>query len=67
MMNNYERIKQMSVDELSRWLRIFGKISCEMCICKPNGNYKSEECYKYKNCIEPVILGLKDYLLQECE
>lgn len=54
-MNNYERIKQMSVDEMAEWLS--NRAGCCFCI------YEFTECNEADGCVE----GIKQRLLTECE
>jgi hypothetical protein len=52
-MNNFERIKQMTVDEMTYWVAENFEIPCDLCVvCKG-------DC----NCIK----GFKQWLLEECE
>ena len=66
-MNNFEKIKQMTIDEMAEWILTNKLEKCKVCICKPNGMKKSKECKKYKTCDTPIFLGLKQWLLQEEE
>ena len=52
MTTNYERIKQMTVDEMAYWVGENFEIGCELCCCRCNGN-----CVK----------GFKQWLLEEAE
>ena len=52
-MNNYEKIKSMSVDEMAKWL--WEITNCEAC--------KAESDYCFQRCIET----LKQWLLAESE
>lgn len=54
-MNNYEKIKQMTVEEMAEFL--FNNAACGFCI------YEFDECNEAIGCVE----GIKQWLLQEVE
>ena len=54
-MNNYKKIKQMTVEELSNWLS--NRAGC--CFC----TYEFTECNESIGCVE----GIKQWLLSEVE
>lgn len=54
-MNNYEKIKQMKVDEMANFLS--NRAACGFCI------YEFDECNEAIRCVE----GIKQWLLQEVE
>ena len=51
MTTNYERIKNMTVDEMAYWVGEYFEITCDFCN-KCKGDY---------------IKGFKQWLLEECE
>ena len=62
-MNNYEKIKQMSVDEMAEWfLKNLEPLKCEFC---KEWSAKSGD---YVYCLhDDCEDGIKQYLLQEVE
>ena len=54
-MNNYKKIKQMTVDEMAEFLS--NRAACGFCI------YEFDECNEAIGCVE----GIKQWLLQEVE
>ena len=55
MMNNYEKIKNMTVDEIAEWLS--NRAGCCFCI------YEFTECNEAIGCVD----GIKQWLLSEVE
>ena len=62
-MNNYERIKNMTVEEMAEWLGKNLGLKCQDCIY-----YDLEYgCQTTRNCEEVIIEQREQWLLQEAE
>lgn len=57
-MNNYEKIKAMSIDEMAKCIDDISDCICR--ICKNNSSVK---CKPFETCCE----GIKQWLESECE
>lgn len=62
-MNNFEKIKQMSLAEMTCWIVSNLHSDCQFC---PHVDKFIEDCDRY-DCKEEQTKGVKEYLLQEVE
>lgn len=64
-MNNYERIKQMSVDEMAEFIDELGD-ECPCSFCQFHTSNNPQQNLEFK-CFVDCVKGVKLWLQKECE